>query len=411
MSHEPLLSVEEALTRVLNRAQRPLATEMMPLHQAFGRRLSGNLSALRTQPPVAVSAMDGYAVRAADLSAAPQTLKLIGESAAGRGFSGAVNPGQAVRIFTGAPVPEGADCVLVQERATAGTGQVTALDAVAKGRNIRPAGLDFVSGDVLLNAGRRMGAPELALAAAMNHALLPLARQPRVAIIATGDELVRPGQSPGPDQIVASNSFAIAAYVQAAGGVPVDLGIAGDSLSALEAALQNARAEKADIVVTLGGASVGDHDLVRGALAREGMELDFWRIAMRPGKPLIHGHLGDMHILGLPGNPVSSIVCAILFLQPLIRALSGDPYAAASQSEPALLGADVPENDGRADYLRSSLTSFSNALPVAIPFPRQDSSMLRILAEAECLLLRAPRAPAASKGSMVEVIRLDHSWK
>lgn len=411
MQPEPLLSVEDALARVLAGASGALGTEMVPLAQAFGRRLARDLEATRTQPPVAVSAMDGYAVRSQDLASGTANLVLIGESAAGRGFAELLAPGQTVRIFTGAPVPGGADCVLVQERASANGTVITAQEAVAKGRNIRVAGLDFRQGDILLHQGRRLGAPELALAAAMNHACLPVARQPRVAILATGDELVRPGQMPGPDQIVASNSFAIAAYVTEAGGVPVDLGIAGDDFAALETSIRAAQAARADILVTLGGASVGDHDLVQSALAREGMILDFWKIAMRPGKPLIHGHLGDMHILGLPGNPVSSLVCALLFLQPLVRALSGDKNAAAPGREQAVLGEDLHANDGRQDYLRSALVRRSEGLPVVTPFARQDSSMLRIMAEAECLLVREPNARAASKGDHVTVIRLDHFWR
>lgn len=410
MPAEPLLSVADALARVLAGAAM-LGQEHLPLEQCFSRRLAADLAATRTQPPMAVSAMDGYALRAQDCVLAPARLTLTGESAAGRGFAGELGAGQTVRIFTGAPVPRGADAVLVQERAEVSGNNITALEPVARGRNIRPAGLDFSTGDVLLRRGRRLGAPELALAAAMNHAVLPVARQPRVAILATGDELVRPGQMPGPEQIVASNTFAIAAYVLAAGGIPVDLGIAGDDYAALERSIHAAKAARADILVTLGGASVGDHDLVKSALAREGMSLDFWRIAMRPGKPLIHGHLGDMRILGLPGNPVSSIVCAILFLQPLVRALSGDIHAAADLTEPAVLAVDVAANDGREDYMRSGLSAQPNGPPLVTPFARQDSSMLRILAEAECLLVRAPHAPAALKGEAARVIRLDHGWR
>ena len=411
MVEETLLSVSDALERVLAGAAGALGTEMLALHQCFGRRLGQDLAALRSQPPVAVSAMDGYAVRAADLAVRPASLKVVGQSAAGHGFGGAVGKRQAVRIFTGAPVPAGADCVLVQEKARLDGDQVTALESVQAGRNIRVAGLDFNTGDLLLNAGRRLGATELALAAAMNHARLPVARQPRVAILATGDELVPPGETPGPAQIVASNSFAIAAYVTAAGGMPVDLGIAGDSFAALERGIRAARTVEADILVTLGGASVGDHDLVKSALAREGMQLDFWRIAMRPGKPLIFGRLGDTRILGLPGNPVSSIVCAILFLAPLIRALCGDRHAGADLTEPALLAVDVGPNDARQDYLRSALTPSANGMAMVTPFGRQDSSMLRILADAECLLVRAPNAPPAMAGTACRIIRLDHGMR
>ena len=316
-------------------------SETVALAQARGRTLAADLAARRTQPPADVSAMDGYALRAADLADIPATLAVVGMSSAGHRFEGAVGTGEAVRIFTGAPVPAGADTVLIQENTRREGDLVIALQGERKGRHIRAAGLDFSQGEVLLETGRRMGAAELALAAAMNHATLAVTRAPRVALLATGDELVKPGDNPGPDQIVASNSYAVAAYAEAAGAEVIDLGIAGDSYPALEAAIRAARTAKADVLVTLGGASVGDHDLVQSALAREGMELGFWRIAMRPGKPLMHGRLGDMHILGLPGNPVSAIVCAVLFLVPLVRALCGDRQAGRDPSEAALLGAAV----------------------------------------------------------------------
>jgi molybdopterin molybdotransferase len=271
---------------------------------------------------------------------------------------------------------------------------------------IRPAGLDFRDGEVLLRAGTRLGAAEIALAAAMNHAEFEVAAKPRVAILATGDELVMPGSKPGPDQIVASNPFAIAAFVEQNGGEPVDLGIATDDFAALERAIEQAEHAKADVLVTLGGASVGEHDLVQSALTRRGMELGFWRIAMRPGKPLIHGRMGAMSILGLPGNPVSSIVCAILFLVPLIRHLQGDAHAGAPQDEPAILGADLPMNDGRKDYLRARLTRDADGRPLASPASRQDSSMLRVLAESNCLIVREPHAPPAKAGDTCRVLRL-----
>ena len=406
MAGEELMRVEEALASVLARAM-PLESETVPLAQACGRTLAQDVASTRTQPPFDVSAMDGYALRAADCAGAPARLHVIGASTAGHSFPGAVGAGEAVRIFTGAAVPDGADSVLIQENATAEGDHVIAREPVARGRNIRRAGLDFSARDVLLRAGRRLDANELALAAAMNHPALPVVRRPRVAILATGDELVRPGVQPGPDQIVASNSFAIAAHVLAAGGEPVDLGIAADTFEALEAGIAAAQSARADVLVTLGGASVGDHDLVKSALARQGMTLGFWRIAMRPGKPLIHGHLGAMHILGLPGNPVSSIVCGILFLIPLVRALSGDPKAGAEITEPAILGMAVQANDGRQDYLRAALTFDVAGHCIATPFPRQDSSMLRILAEAECLLVRAPHAPAAVAGDACRIVRLD----
>ena len=349
--------------------------------------------------------MDGYALRADDLATVPRRLRVIGASAAGHGFNGALAAGEAVRIFTGAPVPPGADTVIIQENTTADGDQVTILEAEARGRNIRLAGLDFNEGDALLTRGLRLGPCELALAAAMNHATVPVTRRPRIALLATGDELVKPGDALGPDQIVTSNTYAVGAYAEAAGAEVIDLGIAGDTFAAIEAGIRAARAAEADVLVTLGGASVGDHDLVQTALANEGMELGFWKIAMRPGKPLMHGRIGDMRILGLPGNPVSAIVCGVLFLIPLIRALAGDPLAGADQTESAVLGGDLPPNDSRQDYLRATLVG-TEGLPVATPFGRQDSSMLRVLARSHCLVVRPPHAPAAKAGDPCRIIRL-----
>ena len=401
----PLLPVAEALLRVLASAPDPLAPETVPLAQARGRTLAHDLAALRTQPPFNASAMDGYALRAADLATVPAQLKLIGASAAGHGFAGAVGPGEAVRIFTGAPVPEGADTVIIQENTSADDASVTVLQTEPLGRNIRVAGLDFAQGDLLLARGTLLGPCELALAAAMNHATLPVTRRPRIALLATGDELVKPGDALGPDQIVTSNTFAVGAYAEAAGAEVIDLGIAGDTFEAIESGIRAARDAGADVLVTLGGASVGDHDLVQTALAHEGMELGFWRIAMRPGKPLMHGRIGDMRILGLPGNPVSAIVCGVLFLLPLIRALAGDPNAGADQTEAAVLGCDLPANDSREDYLRATLQT-GTGLPVATPFGRQDSSMLRVLASSHCLVVRQPHAPAAKASEPCRIIRL-----
>jgi molybdopterin molybdotransferase len=410
MAPSPLLSVDEALARILASASAPLETEEVALDDALGRRLARDLAAKRTQPPCPVSAMDGYALRAADIATAgaqtPVRLKVIGASAAGHGFDGRVNAGEAVRIFTGAPVPDGADCILIQEDARAGDGFVEALVSEPVGRYVRRAGLDFSAGDVLLEQGRLLGPAELALAAAMNHPRVPVVRRPRVAILATGDELVRPGEEPGRDQIVASNNFAVGAYARRAGADVIDLGIAGDDFASLEAAIQRARDARADVLVTLGGASVGDHDLVQSALAREGMALGFWRVALRPGKPLMHGRIGDMRILGLPGNPVSAIVCAVLFLAPLVRALTGDKDAGLDPARPAILGADLPQNDQRQDYLRATITGDGTGLPTATPFTRQDSSMLGVLAKAHGLIVRAPHAPAAKAGEPCRYVPL-----
>jgi len=405
MNAPNLLPVEEARARVLS-GPCPRGQERVPLADALGRTLAMPLIARRTQPPFAASAMDGFALKAGDAAALPARLKIVGESAAGRGFAGTLHHGEAVRIFTGAPVPPGADAVLMQEDATLAGDIVMIEREVAEGRHIRAIGIDFNDGETLLPAGKRLGPIDIALAAASGHPDLVVTRKPRVAILATGDELVKPGEATGADQIVASNSFAISAFVRDAGGEAIDLGIARDDFAALEAAVAKARAAEADVLVTLGGASVGQHDLVRSALAKEGMELDFWRIAMRPGKPLIHGALGPMQILGLPGNPASAIVCALLFLMPLLRKLSGDPRAADDPSEPAILGTDVAANGLRTDYLRATLRQRETGLPVATPHDSQDSSLLRVFAQSQGLLVRPPHAPAGVAGDLCRVIKL-----
>jgi molybdopterin molybdotransferase len=406
MNSNGLLSVAQARARILAGVSRVRLAETVALEHASGRTLASDLAAKRTQPPKAMSAMDGYAVRAEDLSQLPVKLKQIGESTAGHGFPGPIGPRETVRVFTGAPVPLGCDTILVQENAREEAGFVEPLAAVASGRNIRAKGVDFTEGDVLLAAGTRLGASNIGLAAAMNFAEVAVIRRPRVAILATGDELVRPGETIGPDQIIATNSYAVAALIEGAGGEPLDLGIAKDELGALETGVSAARAASADLLVTIGGASVGDYDLVKPALAKQGMELNFWKIAMRPGKPVIHGRLGDMIILGLPGNPVAAVVAGIMFLVPLVRALSGDPDAGRDQSEPAILGKALRANDSRQDYMRATLQPVETGLPIATPFDIQDSSLLRVLAQAQCLLVRAPHAPAAAAGDPCRIIRL-----
>ena len=400
-----LLPVPEARARILAGLER-LPAETVPLAAALGRVLAAPLAALRTQPPWDCSAMDGYAVRAADATVGAR-LKLVGESAAGRGFAGLVGSGEAARIFTGAPVPEGADAILLQEDAARDGDIVSPTEVATAGRHIRREGLDFRAGETLLAPGRRLGARDLALAAALGHASVEAARRPRVGILATGDELVAPGEPAGPDQIVASNSFAIAGVVAAEGGVAIDLGIAPDDGAAIRAAIDRAFAEGADILVTLGGASVGDHDLVQPALVEAGVAIDFWRIAMRPGKPMMAGRRGATLALGLPGNPVSSIVCSVLFLMPAIRALLGRPDVEPTLL-PARLGRDMDANDRREDYMRAALTIDPDGVAVATAFPRQDSSMLRPLSEAECLLVRPAHAPAAKTGDPCIILPLPH---
>jgi molybdopterin molybdotransferase len=398
-----LLPVDEALRRILASAQ-TVEAETVPLAAAGGRVLAADLYAKRQQPPFAASAMDGYAVKAADVASVPVTLKLIGQSAAGHAFSGVLNDGEAVRIFTGAPVPEGADSVVIQENTVPGDRQVEITETVTFGRNIRKAGLDFDEGDLLLQTRRVLDPAALALAAAADHPTLEVFRLPRVAILATGDELVTPGESYRPDQIIASNSYGLAEIVRLAGGIPIDLGIAEDRLEALSDALDEAVAAKADILVTLGGASVGDHDLVQPALAAKGMELDFWKIALRPGKPLMFGRLQDMKILGLPGNPVSSLICAHIFLIPLIHAMLGLPHTPDLRS--AVLGTDMGTNDQRQDYVRARITKDGSGQLIATPFVMQDSSMLKFLADANGLIVREPHAPAIKTGSTCSVMML-----
>jgi molybdopterin molybdotransferase len=399
-----LMPVAEALARVLADAE-PLAVEAVPLAQAHGRLLAADVAALRTQPPADVSAMDGYAVRAVDVAKAPVKLKLVGEVAAGHPFRGTVGAGEAARIFTGGVLPPGTDTIVIQENTASEGGAVVVTVASGKGKHVRVEGLDFKRGAVLLSKGRRLSDRDLALAAAMNHPTVPVHRCPKVALLATGDELVMPGGTPGFGQIVYSNGYATMALARREGCEVVDLGIVPDRLAETAAGVRRAREVGADILVTSGGASVGDYDLVREALAAEGLALSFWKVALRPGRPMMHGRLGPMHVLGLPGNPVSAYVCAVLFLLPLIRQLAGRSDVAPAP-DTARLGRDLPANDERADYLRAVLTTGSDGIAVATPAPIQDSSMLMPLARADCLLVREPFAPAAKAGDRCSIIRL-----
>lgn len=398
-----LLPVEDALALLLVDAS-PLAGEDVPLGSASNRVLAVDIHARRTQPPFDASAMDGYAVRADDVAQIPARLRVIGVSVAGQRFSGCVNSGEAVRIFTGAPVPAGADAILLQEDARLiDEGTIEALEAVARGRHIRRAGLDFSTGDLILPSGRVLDAAALSLAASANYPTLSVVRKPLVAILATGSELVEPGTTPGDDQIVASNNVGVATFVSAAGGRVVDLGIIPDDRAALAGAVNSARELGADVIVTLGGASVGDHDLVQEVLGAQGMALDFWKIKMRPGKPLISGRLGATRVLGLPGNPVSSFVCSHLFLVPLVARLAGRVHKPDLRT--AVLGVSMKANDHRQDHVRAVVT-FDEGRLTAMPFAVQDSSMLSTLAEANALIIRAPEAPAASAGDACTVLML-----
>lgn len=399
-----MISFDAALDRILA-AMTAQPPEQVALADAHGRVLAEDLTARLDQPPAAVSAMDGYAVRAADTAAPPATLDLIGEAPAGGAFDGTVGPGQAVRIFTGGPLPDGADAIVIQEDTErTDDGHVRVLEAATAGRHVRAAGIDFRAGEAPLRRGRALTARDLALAAAMNRPWLRVARRPRVAVLATGDELAMPGEPLGPNQIVSANSTGLMALIRAAGGVPVDLGIAPDEADALQAMAAAHRG--CDMLVTIGGASVGDRDLVQSVLGETGFDLDFWKVAIKPGKPLIFGRIDDTPLLGLPGNPVSALVCALLFLKPALAAMLGLPRETAPLSR-ARLGRDLDANGNRQDYMRAALVNDADGVPVATPFELQDSSVLSILARADCLIVRPPHAPAARAGDDISVLPLD----
>src|SRR5581483_3477355 len=397
------MAVDEALAKVLANAK-PLPVEHVTLSQAAGRVLADNVGAKVTQPPADVSAMDGYAVRAADIAAAPARLKIVGEVGAGHPFSGTVGEGEAARIFTGAVVPAGADTVVVQENATRDGDFVVINVSASAGKNIRRAGLDFRRGEILLHRGRPLSARDLMLAAAMNHAALPVHRAARVAILGTGDELILPGTVQKFGQVFYSNGFALIALAQGEGATAIDLGIVPDSVEETTDAVRRAREAGADILVTCGGASVGEHDVVQKSLAVEGLELSFWKVAMRPGRPVMHGRLGGMQVLGLPGNPVSSYVCALLFLVPLIRRLQGRRDLSLATGF-ARVSQDLQANDERMDFLRATLDGAPGD-PVATPLPVQDSSMMAALAKADCLLIREPHAAPLKAGAVCPIVKL-----
>jgi molybdopterin molybdotransferase len=397
-----MISVEEALMRLLE-PLKPLAAEQVALADAFGRVLAEPVIARRTQPPAALSAMDGYAVRAADVATVPAGLRVVGSVPAGQSYAHRLNAGEAVRIFTGAPLPQDADAIVIQENADRDGDIVIVREGAPSGRYVRPAGLDFVAGTAGILAGRRLTARDIGLAAAMDRPWLMVHRRPRVAILSTGDEIVMPGEPVGPNQIVSSNSLALGAFVQACGGVPLQLGIAADTTDSVQRLAEGARG--ADLLITTGGASVGEHDLVKDALGTSGLELDFWKIAMRPGKPLMVGRYRDAAMVGLPGNPVSSLVCALIFLKPAIERLSGlDPVAEPPVT--ARLAVPLAANDRRQDYLRATLARVADGELEAKPFEKQDSSMMSLLARSDCLVVRPPLSPAAKAGERVTIIPL-----
>jgi molybdopterin molybdotransferase len=414
-----LLSVEEALARVLDGIT-ATAPETVAVDAAHERVLAAPLAALLTQPPFPASAMDGYAVRAADVATLPATLTVVGSAAAGHPFPGCMASGQAVRIFTGAPIPDGADAVVIQENVVRAADTVSVREGVVEARHIRPVGMDFRAGDVLLAAGRHLGPRELALAAAMGHGAVAVRRRPRIAILSTGDELVPPGgrpPEPGAGQIIASNHLCVAGMAQAAGAEVRQLGIARDTREDLARHIAQATdmatdivtdmADGADILVTIGGASVGDHDLVAPVLAERGLALAFWKIDMRPGKPLMFGRLGGASVLGLPGNPASAMVGTRLFLVPLIWALLGRPVETCLRPIMGRLAAAVEGNGDRRHYMLAVSTPGDDGLLQVAALGRQHSSLIAPLAEADCLIVRPSHAPALASGSLVPILRLD----
>ncbi len=398
-----MLPVAEARTRILA-AFDPLPAETVPVGDALGRVLAEDLLARVTQPPAAMSAMDGYAVRAHDAGAVPARLRLVGEVPAGEAFPRALGAGEAVRIFTGAPLPDGADAIVIQENTERDGDTVVVHTAAQAGDWVRPAGLDFREGEPGLPAGRRLTARDIGLAAAMNRPWLNVHRRPRVAVLATGDEIVLPGEPLGPNQIVSSNSMGLCAFVSACGGEPVHLGVAPDTRAGLTERI--AAAKGCDLLVTAGGASVGAHDLVHRVLEERGAELDFWKIAMRPGKPLMFGRLGATPVLGLPGNPVAGLVCATLFLRPAIDVMQGGEGTVPRMR--AVLGAPLPANGERESYLRASIDRTGPHGPEVTAFEKQDSSVLSRLARADALIRRPIRAEPAPAGTAVEILPLDH---
>jgi len=399
-----LLSVEEACSRIIE-AMRPLSVLRIELGGALGRALAEDIVALRAHPPAAVAAMDGYAIRSADALSLPVKLRKVGASKAGARFEGKVLAGNCVRIFTGATLPDGADTIALQEDASEFGDNVEIRRVPEPGRHIRPAGTNYSAGQLCLTKGRVLTARDIGVIASCGYALAPVRRKPRVAILATGDELVDPGGSPGPDQIFGSNNAAIAAAVAAWGGEPMDLGIAPDRIEAIAGAMNGAIG--VDLLVTTGGASVGEHDLVRSALATRGFMPGFWKVAMRPGKPVIFGMIGEMPVLGMSGNPVSALVSALMFLRPAIKAMLGLP-AKQPIFEQAVLGAAMPENHIREDYVRACIERGPDGKLIAVPFSTQDSAMLVTLSAADGLIRRRPHAPTAPKRPTAEVIVFDH---
>ncbi len=404
-----LLPVAQALTQLLSNVS-ATETEIVDIKEAGGRTLSKPVYAKRQQSPFDASAMDGYALRALEDGSYPNIVKMIGESAAGKRFNGSLGYGECIRIFTGAPVPPEATAIMMQENTKKiADHEIELISPVIEGRHIRKAGLDFNIDELLLETGRTLDPVALALAASSGNSSFSVYRPARVAILATGNELVTPDQTPGPDQIISSNSYGIGEIVRQHGAQAIDLGIIPDNLEALTHAISTAIEDDIDVLVISGGASVGDHDLVHKALTQCGIQMDFWKIAMRPGKPLMSGRLTTqakktVQVIGLPGNPVSSLVCSYLFLSPLLAVLNNrKPHYDIRN---ALLTADMPANDHRQDYVRALYEIDEDDRLTVTPLPVQDSSMLSFLAKANALIIREPEAAAASSGDRVKIMML-----
>jgi molybdopterin molybdotransferase len=406
--HHGLVPAPKALQLVLEDVEK-IGSERIDLASASNRVLAEDLQAKRTQPPFPASAMDGYAIRHSDLTGNETVLNLIGEAAAGHPFGGSVGKGDCIRIFTGAPVPDDCDTIIIQENVRVDGNLITILETADFGKFVRQAGLDFQQGQTLLTRGTVLDPQSLSLAASMDHPEVEVYQKPKVAIIATGDELVMPGQATKSGQIIASNTFGVAAIAADAGAEVNNLGIAIDTIEALQQKISQALDNGADLIVTSGGASVGDHDLVKPVMESFGFVFSFVKIAMRPGKPVIFGkaEIGGKtrRFFGLAGNPVSSLVSSHIYLRPLIRLLGGYP-AQTVQPVTAIFDCDLPANDEREDYMRGIARRGKNGEILVTPFPKQDSSMLATLAKADCLIIRAIQAPSAKAGEATQVIML-----
>lgn len=399
-----MLDVATARARILSGIV-ACGQETVPLGSALGRVLGLDVHARRANPPVSVSAMDGYATRAQDATEGA-VLHVVAEAPAGHPTAHVIQPGECVRLFTGSQIPAGADTVIIQENTQREGDRITLTHPSAAGRFIRMQGQDFAQGTCLLQAGTRLGPKEIGLAAAGGHAWLSVTRKPRVSVLSTGDEIALPGDPVRDDGIFNSALFMVTACLQQAGAEVLMLPSARDTTRSLTEAFAQAR--QSDMLVTIGGASVGAYDLVRQSLTDIGLTLDFWKIAMRPGKPLLSGHIGSTPIIGLPGNPVAALVCSTVFVAPAIQRMMGMAVADTLPTEPAILGVDVGPNDQRQDFLRATLSNAPapDSLPVVTPFASQDSAQLHILAQSQALIIRAPHAPAAAAGSPCQIVRL-----